>query len=68
MGMAKWLITVGLVLVAAGLLWPLLAKLGLGSLPGDIRIERKGFTFYFPLTSGILVSAVVTLILWILRR
>jgi hypothetical protein len=65
---ARWLITLGLVLVALGLLWPLLAKLGLGSLPGDIRIERKGYSFYFPLTTGIVVSLVITAILWILRR
>lgn len=66
--MAKWLITIGVVLVALGLLWPFLAKLGLGSLPGDIKWERKGFTFYFPITTSILVSLVVTLILWIFRR
>ncbi|MDH3286697.1 MAG: DUF2905 domain-containing protein [Betaproteobacteria bacterium] len=66
--MAKWLITAGIVLVALGLLWPLLSKLGLGSLPGDIRVERKRFTFYFPITTGILVSLVITLILWIFRR
>ena len=66
--MAKWLITVGIVLVVLGLVWPLLAKLGLGSLPGDIKLERKGFTFYFPLTTSILVSLAITLILWIFRR
>jgi hypothetical protein len=66
--MAKWLITIGVVLVALGVLWPLLAKLGLGSLPGDIKWERKGFTFYFPITTSILVSLVITLILWIFRR
>ena len=66
--MAKWLITVGVVLVAVGVLWPLLVKLGLGSLPGDIRIERKGFTFYFPITTGILVSLLISLLLWIFRR
>jgi Protein of unknown function (DUF2905) len=66
--MAKWLITTGLILVVLGLAWPLVTKLGLGHLPGDIRIERKGFSFYFPLTSGLLVSAVITLILWIFRR
>jgi hypothetical protein len=66
--MAKWLITLGLILVALGLAWPLIQKLGLGSLPGDIRIERKGFGFYFPLTTSILVSLLVTLILWIFRR
>jgi len=66
--MAKWLITIGVVLIALGVLWPLLAKLGLGSLPGDIKIERKGFTFYFPITTGILVSLVITIVLWIFRR
>jgi len=66
--MAKCLITTGLVLVALGLLWPMLAKLGLGSLPGDIRIARKGYSFYFPVTSGILVSLAVTLLLWMFRR
>lgn len=66
--MAKWLITLGAVLIGLGLLWPLVSKLGLGTLPGDIRIERKGFTFYFPLTSSIIVSLVVTLLLWIFRR
>lgn len=66
--MAKWLITIGVVLVLLGVLWPLLAKLGLGSLPGDIKVERKGFTFYFPLTTSIIVSLVISLILWIFRR
>lgn len=66
--MAKWLITVGIVLIVLGVLWPLLAKVGLGSLPGDIKIERKGFTFYFPITTGIVISLVITLLLWIFRR
>ena len=66
--MGRWLIVVGVILVIVGLLWPWLVKMGLGNLPGDIRIERKGFVFYFPLTSGLIVSVVVTLILWIFRR
>jgi len=65
---AKWLITLGIILVVLGVLWPLLAKLGLGSLPGDFRVERKGYSFYFPLTTSIIVSIVITLILWIFRR
>jgi hypothetical protein len=66
--MAKWLITIGVVLIVLGLAWPLLAKLGLGSLPGDIKLERKGFTFYFPITTSLLVSVLITLLLWIFRR
>jgi hypothetical protein len=65
---AKWLITIGIVLVALGVLWPVLVKLGLGSLPGDFKFERKGYTFYFPLTTSIIVSVVISLILWIFRR
>jgi len=66
--MGRWLMVLGVILVIAGLLWPWLTKVGLGHLPGDIRIERKGFVFYFPLTSGLIVSGVLTLILWIFRR
>jgi hypothetical protein len=66
--MAKWLITIGIVLIALGVLWPWLAKLGLGSLPGDFKVERKGYTFYFPLTTSIVVSLVISLIFWIFRR
>jgi hypothetical protein len=66
--MAKWLIAIGIILVVLGVLWPVLAKLGLGSLPGDFKIVRKGFTFYFPLTTSIIVSLVVSVILWIFRR
>jgi len=46
----------------------MLARLGFGRLPGDFRIEREGFTFYFPLTSGLIVSLIVSLILWLLRK
>ncbi|MGE5524794.1 MAG: DUF2905 domain-containing protein [Rhodospirillaceae bacterium] len=66
--MAKWLITLGVILVVLGVLWPLIAKLGLGHLPGDIHVERKGFHFYFPVTTSIIVSLVISLILWIFRR
>lgn len=64
----RWLIILGVALVVLGLAWPWLAKLGLGRLPGDIRIEREGFSFYFPITTGLIVSAVISLVLWLLRR
>lgn len=60
--MQKLLITLGIVLLAAGLLWPVISKLGLGRLPGDIIVRREGFTFYFPLTTMIIISIVLTLI------
>jgi len=66
--MQRLLVTIGLVLVVVGLLWPWIGKLGLGRLPGDIRIEKEGFSFYFPLTTGILVSLAISVIVWIFRR
>jgi ribose/xylose/arabinose/galactoside ABC-type transport system permease subunit len=66
--MARFLVTLGVILVVAGLAWPLLGKLGLGRLPGDIHIERGGFSFYFPITTGLVISAVISLILWLLRK
>lgn len=68
MPISRLLIVFGLVLVALGLLWPLIAKLGLGRLPGDIVIERDHFRFYFPLASSLLVSAVISVILWLINR
>jgi hypothetical protein len=63
---SRTLIIFGLVLVAAGLLWPFLSKLGLGRLPGDIVIERENFTFYWPLATSLLISVVLSLIFWLL--
>jgi hypothetical protein len=66
--MVKWLITLGLVLLVTGLAWPLLAKIGLGQLPGDIRIVRAGrVVFYFPLTSCILLTLVLSLLARLFR-
>lgn len=66
--MSRFLIILGIVLVAAGLLWPLLQKLGLGRLPGDIVIEREGFRLYLPLGTSLLISLVLSAIFWFLNR
>jgi hypothetical protein len=66
--MQRFLIIVGIAALLLGLLWPWLARLGLGRLPGDFHVQREGFSFYFPLTTSLVVSVVVTLILWLLRR
>lgn len=66
--MQKWLIVIGVVCIAIGLLWPWLAKLPLGRLPGDIVINRPGFSFYFPLTTMIVISLVISLLLWLFRK
>jgi hypothetical protein len=66
--MTRLLIVFGLVLILLGLLWPLVAKLGLGRLPGDIVIERENFRFYLPLATSLLLSVVLSLVLWLLNR
>jgi len=62
--MQRLLILLGLLLLLVGLAWPWLSKLPLGRLPGDITIERENFSFYFPLTTGLLLSALLSLLLW----
>jgi hypothetical protein len=66
--MNRLLITLGIALIIAGLGWSWLRRLPLFRLPGDIVISRPGFTFFFPLTTMLLLSAVVSLIAWIFRR
>ena len=66
--MARWLIILGIVLVVAGLLWPWLTKLGLGRLPGDFVIERDNFRVYIPVATSILISVILSVILWLLNR
>jgi hypothetical protein len=66
--LARFLILLGLVLVALGLLWPLIQKSGLGRLPGDIVIRRDGFHVYLPLTTSLLISLLLTLIVWFFRK
>ncbi|MCC7080699.1 MAG: DUF2905 domain-containing protein [Burkholderiales bacterium] len=66
--MSRGLIIVGLIVVAVGVAWPWLSKFGLGRLPGDIRIERDGFQFFFPLTTGIVVSIALSVLIWLFRR
>ncbi|MDX1588069.1 MAG: DUF2905 domain-containing protein [Oleiphilaceae bacterium] len=61
--MSRILILSGLLLLAAGLLWPWLTKLPLGHLPGDIVIHRENSTLYFPVTSMILISLLISLLL-----
>ena len=66
--MKVWLIFLGAALIVLGVAWPWLARLGLGRLPGDIHVEREGFSFYFPITTSIVVSLVLSSIVWLLRR
>lgn len=66
--MQRLLIILGLLVLAAGLFWPWLARIPFGRLPGDIHIQRDGFDFFFPITTGLLVSVVLSLLIWLFRR
>lgn len=66
--MARFLIILGVVLIVVGVLWPLLQKAGLGRLPGDLVVERDNVRFYFPITTSILISVLLSLLLWLLNR
>ncbi len=65
----KVLIAVGLLLVVAGLFFTYGGRIPfLGKLPGDIRVEKENFSFYFPLGSCLAISALISFILWLFRR
>jgi len=66
--MSRTLIIIGLVIVCAGLLWPWLGRLGFGRLPGDIVIERQNFTLYLPIATCLVVSIVLSIVLWFFNR
>ena len=70
--MQRFLIVSGLALLVIGVAWPWLARSGwwrwIGRLPGDIHVERAGFSFYLPLMTSIVVSLVITLLIWLLRK
>ena len=66
--MQRLLLILGCLFLVAAIAWPWLSRLPLGRLPGDIRIVRDGFSCYFPITTCILISLLVSLVLWLLRR
>ena len=66
--MNQKLIITGAVLIVVGLLWSWLTQFPFGRLPGDVRIARGGFVFYFPFTTGLVLSGVISLLLWLARR
>lgn len=66
--MQRFLIVAGLVLLAVGIAWPWLSKIPFGRLPGDIHVVRDGFSFHFPIVTGIVVSLLLSLLFWLFRR
>jgi DUF2905 family protein len=68
MDMQRFLIGLGLVILIVGIAWPLVSRIGLGRLPGDIVLERGGTSFYFPIVTCIVVSIVLSAIFWLFNR
>ena len=66
--MRKVIIAIGLVLLCVGILWPWVTKLGLGRLPGDIVVKKSQYTLYFPITTMIILSVIISLIIRLWRR
>ena len=66
--MSKTFITLGIIFILIGLLWPYIQKLDLGRLPGDIIIEKENSRFYFPIVTCIVISLVLSLLFWLFRK
>ncbi len=66
--LGRTLMFIGLILLGLGFVVSVLGRFGFGRLPGDITIQKPGFTFYFPLGSCILLSLLLTLVFWLFRR
>ncbi|MBV6416604.1 MAG: hypothetical protein CMLOHMNK_01212 [Steroidobacteraceae bacterium] len=66
--MNRVLVAIGVLLVVAGVFWARLRGLPFFRLPGDIVVDRPGFRFFFPITTMLIVSVVVSLVLWLLRK
>lgn len=66
--MNRILVFLGLTLTAIGLLWPWVRRLPLFHLPGDIVVDRPGFKFFFPITTMLILSLVISLLLWLFRK
>lgn len=66
--MQRLLIVLGVLLVLAGLAWPWISRLPWGRLPGDLSVEREGFSFHFPLMTSLVISVILSLVLWWWRK
>jgi len=64
----KLLITAGIIILVVGFLWPWISKMPFGKLPGDIVLDKPGFKFFFPITSMIILSVVLSLIIWLIKK
>ncbi|APF20686.1 DUF2905 domain-containing protein [Caldithrix abyssi] len=64
----KILLYLGVLLIILSFVWPYLSKLPIGRLPGDIYIDKPNFKLYFPITTMLLLSVIVSFILWLFRK
>jgi hypothetical protein len=68
MDFSRFLILLGFTILVIGIAWPYISKFGLGRLPGDIVIERENFRLYIPLATSLIVSVVLSVLLWLFHR
>jgi hypothetical protein len=68
MDMQRFLVGLGLAILLAGIVWPILSRIGLGRLPGDIVLQKGDTTFYFPLVTCIIISIVISTLFWLFNR
>lgn len=68
MHVQRLLIGLGALLLIVGIAWPVLTRIGIGRLPGDLMFQRGGATFYFPLVTCIIISVVLSALLWLFNR
>ncbi|HML10628.1 MAG TPA: DUF2905 domain-containing protein [Stellaceae bacterium] len=66
--MSRALIIVGLAIAGLGVVWPWLGRLGLGRLPGDVVVQRDHFTLYVPIVTCLVLSVVISVVLWLINR
>lgn len=66
--MQRTIILLGLLIVLIGIAWPWLSKLPLGRLPGDLVVDREDFKVYLPITTMIIVSVLLSLVIWLFRK
>ncbi len=68
MDIQRFLIGLGLIILIIGVMWPILSRIGLGRLPGDIVFQRGDTTFYFPVVTCIIISIVLSALFWLFNR
>lgn len=64
----KILIAAGILIITIGFMWPWISKMPFGKLPGDIVVDKPGFKFFFPITSMVILSLVLSLIIWLIKK